>query len=255
MLFVAISLSDQAYGMMTLIAIIVDLIMSMAILKKAIQHKQSIVFIFFLTIFFTSVAWWPVAIEYVYWIITGNLLPYASLAELNVLGIVISFLAWLYIYMKVVHHEKPKMMLLILTIYGIFSLSFFIYVIYYVRIAPGAPVKSMIGNEITPFISDAPDIILLYAFILLITVLITGLHFSIRSMRVQDNPEVKWKGRFLFISFILYFFGEMDFMSMFFGIEFAVFTRLILIFSSILFYIGFMMPDFMKKLLNLEEKL
>ena len=110
----------------------------------------------------------------------------------------------------------------------------------------------MVGYEITPLISDLQGYALIYALIMLFMVLVTGIHFSIVSMR-EDNPEIQWKGKFLFISFIFYFIGEMDFMSMFFGIEFAVITRLILIIANIFFYIGFIMPEFMKKRLNLEE--
>ena len=252
MLFVAISLSDQAYGMMTLIAIIINLIMSIVILKKANKQKVSILYIFFLTLLFTGVAWWPVGIEYIYWLLTGNLFPYGFLAEINLIAIIISFLAWLDLYMRIVYPGKRKLLLFMLLIYGLICVIFFIYVIYYLHLAPGAPVESMLGSEVTPFIGKSPDIIILFALILLITVLITGLHFSITSMREKD-PEIKWKGKILFISFIFYGIGEMDFMSIFFGLEFAVITRLILIIGNILFYIGFIMPEFVKKRLNLEE--
>ncbi len=181
MLLTTISVSDQAYGMMTLIACVIDLILSIIVIKKAAKHKESILYVFFLTLLFSSVSYWPTVFEYIYWVIAGNLLPYGFLSELSLIGTVISFLTWLYIYMKLVHVNKPKMLILILMIYGIISLVFFMYVLYYLHFAPGAPVKTMLGNEITPFISDAPDIILLYAFTILITILVTGLHFSIRS--------------------------------------------------------------------------
>ncbi len=253
MLFVAISISDQAYGMMTLLAAIIDLILSMIIMKKAFKQRESLLYVFFLAIFFTSVSYWQVGSEYIYWILTGNLYPYGFLTEINLIGVIISFLAWLYIYLKVIQDRRLNVQILILIIYGIICLAFFIYAIYYLRIAPGAPVKEMLGYEITAFMSDASDIVLLFSLILLITVLVTGLHFSIKSMKVLDNPAVKWKGKFLFICFILYFFGEMDFMSIFLGLEFAVIARIILIISTIFFYIGFMMPDFMKKLLNIKD--
>ncbi len=254
MLFIAVSPSDQAYGMMTLIAAVIDLILSIVIIKRAVKQKVTMLYVFFLTIFFTSVSYWQVVYEYIYWIFTGNLLPYGFLTEVNLIGVIVSFIAWLYIYMKLVHDGKLKLQILILMLYGIISIAFFMYVLYYLHLAPEAPVKSMLGYEITAFMSDASDIVLIFSFILLFTVLATGLHFSIKSMRVLDNPEVQWKGKFLFISFILYFFGEMDFMSMFLGLEFAVIARLILILSTILFYIGFIMPDFMKKLLNLKDQ-
>jgi hypothetical protein len=252
MLFEALSFSDQAYGLMNLIAIIINFILSLIIMKKAVQKKANILYIFFLAVFFTGVAWWPVGIKYLYWIFTNELLTYGFLSEVQMLALAISFISWLYIYMKIIHRNKPKMLLLILISFTLFTAIIFGIELYYLRFAPNAPVKNITGKEITPFITESGDVILIWAIIAIITMLITGIHFSVDSIRV-DNLEIQWKGKFLLISFMLYVFGEMDFLSMFLGVEFAVLTKLILIIANFLFYIGFIMPDFMKRILSLEK--
>jgi hypothetical protein len=81
---------------------------------------------------------------------------------------------------------------------------------------------------------------------------ITGMHFSIVSMRIEKNPLVHWKGRFLLVSFILFAVGAVGDAL----IELTPFTliliKVVLILSSFFYYIGFMMPKWMIKILSIE---
>ena len=81
---------------------------------------------------------------------------------------------------------------------------------------------------------------------------ITGNEFSIVSLRVKDSPIVRWKGRFLIISFNLFAIGAI-------GDGFITLTpvtliifRILMMISSTTYYIGFILPKWMRKLLSLK---
>lgn len=88
---------------------------------------------------------------------------------------------------------------------------------------------------------------LLFIFQVLITALITGLHFARKSMK-SDNPELQLKGKLLGIALLCFvpasFFDAM----LTINILMLVILRIIEIISSIAFYGGFLLPNWMKRL-------
>jgi hypothetical protein len=89
--------------------------------------------------------------------------------------------------------------------------------------------------------------------IALVLVLITGILFSHQSM-LSENIKIKWKGRFLLISFISFTIGSimngllhiiipMNALSI-------ILIRIILISSAIEYYLGFFLPDVILKYLK-----
>jgi hypothetical protein len=113
-------------------------------------------------------------------------------------------------------------------------------------IAPGAPIQNLIATERGPLDVDYQGFVLLYMMISVLTAIISGIHFSIASMKI-DSKEVQWKGRFLLISFIAFGIGA-------FGdaVVTLLIFRVLLLISSLFFYIGFIMPKWMKKILSLK---
>ncbi|MFX0070372.1 MAG: hypothetical protein ACFFAO_04700 [Candidatus Hermodarchaeota archaeon] len=82
----------------------------------------------------------------------------------------------------------------------------------------------------------------------LITIIITGLHFSINAQR-SDEPESRLKGKFLLIAFITFIIGTiLDTGLIIIVTDVIGLTKLLLMSSSIEFYIGYIMPERIKKI-------
>jgi len=96
------------------------------------------------------------------------------------------------------------------------------------------------------------DLIVVFQVILVVIVFISGLMFARESLS-SDNVEVKLKGKFIFVAFISFVFGAV--LEVFFtvgdpiGLMFKIISRIILMSSSIEFFIGFVFPESVKKFL------
>ena len=84
-------------------------------------------------------------------------------------------------------------------------------------------------------------ITIVYLLLILGLVLLSGIVFAIELLR-SKSPETKLKGKFLLIAFVLFVIGA--FLETF--ISFPP-IRLLLALSAIMFYIGFIMPEIIKK--------
>jgi hypothetical protein len=93
---------------------------------------------------------------------------------------------------------------------------------------------------------------IIYLLFFALIVLLTGILFARESLK-SENPEINLKGKFLlaaFISFIIGAFFEVIFPLSYISI---IITRLILVSSSIEFYLGLLLPEWAKKIF-LEKK-
>jgi len=253
MYFQVLSELGKLSGFTAMINVGIGFFFGTIVLIKSIKTKQGLIFNFFLCIIFTLSPWYPSGLGYLYWVITGNLLNYEIYVLVGTVGIPIAILAWLNVYMTTI---KPKKKILVLVLYGIFSVFFEYYLFYYLYYAPGAPVHSLLGviyDPTNPLDIDYKGFILVYLGVSILTACITGIIFAIKSIRYEKTRSLVWKGRFLLIAFIL------------FGIA-AIFDALIemtppllmgiritLVVATFFFYIGFILPKWVKKILSIKE--
>ena len=105
---------------------------------------------------------------------------------------------------------------------------------------------SLIITKTTPTILNNSLFIVLSILALSTMILIFGFLLSMNLLKAND-PEVELKGKLLIIAYILFLIGGlMDTMEL--PILLSFIDRIILILSSILFYFGFILPDWMKKI-------
>lgn len=92
---------------------------------------------------------------------------------------------------------------------------------------------------------------LIYIMCLLL-VLITGIIFSVQALK-STNQKIKIKGKLLLLAFILFTVGALiDTIFTYNDFIFNMTSRVLLIVSSLLFYIGFMLPDFLWNLFAVD---
>lgn len=88
--------------------------------------------------------------------------------------------------------------------------------------------------------------------ICLLLVLITGIFFSVKALK-SKRAKIKIKGKLLLLAFVLFTLGALiDTLFTYQEFFLNMSSRVILIISSILFYVGFMLPDFLWNLFSVE---
>ncbi len=249
MLFVELDLLTPLTGLASFISMSIAIFLGVLVLYEGFKSKNRLVFLFFLTVLFTASPWFPSGIGYIYWIITSNEIDYQVYVLLGTLGISIAILSWLDIYLTLIHREKKS---LILSSYILFSITFYLYILFFLFFAPGAPIENMIGIKITPLDISYKGYALIYIGTSIIVATLTGIDFSINSMK-SDNPQVKYKGRFLLISFIIFFVCAIYDALIELSVITLILVRVLLTIGVFLYYIGFIMPKWMQHILNLES--
>ncbi len=248
MMFVALDDFTQLSGLFGLITILIAWFYSIIVLYKAIKEKQKILYYFFFAVMFTMSPWYPSGLGYLYWLITREVFEYPFYVLLGTIGVPFALYSWLQIYLPALHPNK-KEIVTISTI--IFSIVFYVYLIFFLFIAPGAPVDELIGIKRNAIDIDYKGFVLVFLAFSLLVSTITGNDFSIASLKVKD-PAIRWKGRFLILSFNLFAIGAIgDGFIPLTPITLIIFRSFMLL-SSTFYYIGFIMPKWMKKILSLE---
>ena len=249
-------LSDLAKisGVTALISVLIGFLLGFIVLIKYFKTKQVLIFNFFLCIIFTLSPWYPSGLGYLYWIITGEFLNYQIYVLIGTVGVPIAILAWLNVYLSTIKPQKKK---LVLILYGILSIIFELYLFYFLLLAPGAPVNSLLGiiiDPTNPMDIDYKGFILIFLGLVILTACITGIHFAAKSMKKEETLEIRWKGRFLFIGFLFFGISAIFDAIIEMGPILLVLMRIILALATFFFYLGFILPGWIKKLLSIKEE-
>lgn len=249
------TLSDLAIisGITAAIAVFISFLLSLIVLTTYLKTKQTLILNFFFCTVFTSSPWYPSGLGYLYWYFTGDLLPYQTYILLGTVTIPIAIIAWLNVYLTTL---KPKRKKIILISYGILSVVFEIYLFYFLYFAPGAPVNSLLGimdDVSNPTDMDYKGFVLIFLGLSIITACVTGFHFSITSVRLKESQSLVWKGYFLFVAFLLFGISAIFDALIDMNTITLIIIRIILAISMFFFYLGFILPKWIKKILKIKE--
>ncbi|TXT59168.1 MAG: conserved membrane protein of unknown function [Promethearchaeota archaeon] len=245
-----LSIWVQLSGVASLISISIAIFFSIFILVRANKYRDKDLYKFFFITLFVLSPWYPGAFGYLYWLFTNHLLPYEIYVLIGTNFIPLYFLLWLDVYLTKTFPDKKKA---ILIIYSIFSIILEIYVVYFLFVAPGAPVKELLPIVYPERLDHTySGFILVYSLTCIITALITGVHFSLVAMKKSKDKIIQWKGRFLFIAFIL-FVGIMFLDSTLVNPIVISIIRILFVADMTFFYFGFILPKPIEKLLIKAE--
>lgn len=247
---VNLSLESQISGLFTLLALPFLFIVSGIALKRALRYREKSLFFFFLTVLFAFSPWWPAAFSYLYWLFTNELLSYEFNVFVGMAFAPIAIISWLDIYLNAL---KPKLEKPLVGALIVFSLIFEIYLIYFLFLAPGAPVQPLLG-EVNELRTNFTGFVLIYSLIAGPLVSILGIHFAIVSIRKIKSKETQMKGKFLLAGFSLFtLLLVLDTIFPYTLIAGIIIIRILLIFSAVFLYVGFILPKWAKRLLSLED--
>jgi hypothetical protein len=101
----------------------------------------------------------------------------------------------------------------------------------------------LVGTISERFTARQADFVVFFQIFAILTLVITGIHFSISSLR-SERKDIRLKGKFLLSAFILFLIGAsldaaiapMDFITL-------IITRIILISACFCYYFGFLLPE------------
>ncbi len=244
---VQLELIEMLQGSFSLIFVIISIIVALKIIIRYFEYKS----ITFLEIGIAwagmTVPWLPDSINFILFL-TSN--PFLSVEAYLIIGnsfLMVFVILWLVAFIKLLHIENKKNLILGIAI----ALSIVFEIFFFILLSINT---DLIGISYGPFHYSFSDFIVLYMVSMILIVLVTGLKFGAVSLKSGD-PAIVLKGKFLITAFITFTLGAiLDAMlsPMLIPIT-VVLTRVILISSSILFYIGFILPNWVKKIF-LKEK-
>ncbi|MHA2034976.1 MAG: hypothetical protein ACW98X_00995 [Promethearchaeota archaeon] len=236
---------DIMNGTFSFIFVMISLVVGFLILLKYFKYKEKIYFLVGATWILISEPWWPSSLSFLVSLGNGVGLPPTIYFLIGNVLIPIAIILWLLAFTDFLLTEKRKLILLIFIIIGIIFEAIFFTLLFINPILIGTP-NSPVDVSYSIFI-----IVFLVIFVLI--VVISGLFFARLSLK-SDDPEVKLKGKLLFIAFIAFFVGALLDSSIRLNEVGVIFVRLILITSAIFWYGGFLLPHWMKKLFLKQKK-
>jgi hypothetical protein len=249
MIFAALDNFTQLSGLFGLLSISIAWFYGAIVLIKYIKTREKLLLYFFLAIIFTMSPWYPSGLGYLYWLFTHEEIAYQTYVMLGTIGVPIALFSWLQIYMPSLHGKyKAHATWLVACL----SVAFYIYLVLFVFIIPGAPIEGLVGIKRSAIDIDYKGFVLGFLAFSLVVSTITGNDFAIVSMKAEAKPIIKWKGRFLLLSFNMFAIGAIgDGFIPLTPVTLIIF-RLFMMLASTFYYIGFILPKWMIKLLSLE---
>jgi hypothetical protein len=225
-------------GVFSLICVTISTIIGLIISSKYLKYKQRTLLLVGITWIGLFSPWWPSSISFLLTIMTGNGLSPISYFFIGNFVAPLILTIWIMAFTELKFKKYQNKIIVIYLILGIFFEIFFLY---YLFTDP-----SSVGELTGVLDVTYKGLTLYYAFFIVINMLITGILFGRESLR-STNPETRVKGYFLIAAFLSWVIGAiMDAALPLNAISLTI-ARLILISSAIEFYIGFILPDPIKK--------
>lgn len=246
---------DYLQGSFSLIFVIISLIIGFTILVKYFEYKNRLLILVGISWLGISFPWIPDSVSFLMNLIVQYSLPVEWYFIIGNVFLPIALLAWLIAYTDMIRKKAQKKVIIITLILAIiFEISFFALLFLDINLIG-------IINPIRPFTVDFGIFITVYLLIIIVVMLATGVIFAQKSVK-SDDREIRLKGKLLRAAFIT--FSVAAVLDSMLGTIFedpsdpllaifVVVVRILLIFSAIEFYGGFLLPRWMKEIFMKKE--
>ncbi len=224
-------------GFFALIFVLISLIIGLMIFSKYFSTKQKTFITVGLTWIFLSTAYLSRSIDFILVIFFNTYLDEFIFLLLMNIFIPLVIICWSYSFSSLVFPHLRKKIVFIFTIVGaVYEILLIIFLLTNPR---------LVGFVEGFYAEFAPFTISLQ--LLAIIVFLIGGIFIIRNSFRSDDQKIRWKGKFLMIAFISFTCATVyDSAAPLTPVLFTI-MRLVLISSSIEFYLGFFLPDSIAK--------
>jgi len=235
-----LTLLELLQGTFSLIWAIIAIIVGLRIMYKAFSLKRNELILVGLCWILVSSAWWGSCISFLLYILFGFTLNAFWYFFIDFVFIPGALVCWIYSFCHILY---PKLKKKLLGMYIPICIIWEVALIYF--LCTDIEIIGTVGGKFNTQHNLLSIIFILFA---ILTVLITGSIFSIKSIQ-SDDPVIKWKGIFLLYAFLAFTLGAfIDAVLPVTAIT-IVLARLILISSAIGYYLGFFLPESFAKFL------
>ncbi|MFW9772890.1 MAG: hypothetical protein ACFFEO_12100 [Candidatus Thorarchaeota archaeon] len=243
-----LELVDYLQGIFSLIFVIISLIIGFSILLKYPKFKSRLYILVGISWIGVANPWFPDSISFVMYLFVRDFLPVNWYFIIGNCFIPIALLAWLIAFTDMVGKKRQKLVVSLTIILSIAFEIVFFYLLFTDSTAIG-----VIDPLVRPFTVNFGDFILLYLVIVIIVMFSTGIVFAQKSVK-SEIKEIRVKGKLLRAAFITFTIAAVldSMLGTIFGDPtdpllaiMVVVVRVLLIFSAIEFYGGFLLPKWM----------
>ena len=239
----SLSTLDFINGLFSLLVISIAAIIGLTIALKYLKFKRKLYLYWGIAYIGFYSPWWSSAFSFVSYWFTGNPLPLPLYIGVGILLLPLLITLWFLGFTEMIYQNRRRLLILI---YLIITISFDLYVIYFL-----IDNATVLGNKTGIFDIKYSLIVTAYFMLINITVTITGLLFAKQSFKSEEK-ELRFKGKALIVAFLTYpicgiFDAGLDLNEIW-----LIVIRSLLMFGAIMFYIGFFIPKFVKKIFNLD---
>ena len=226
-------------GIVSIISLIIITSIGIIAQLRYLKYRNKNLLYIGISLIFMWSPWWPSSISFVIYLFSSNGLPFSLYIFIGNFFFPISAFFWLMFILDVFKLDSKKKRLALAS-YLVFVIIYEIFIIYWM-INPD--LLGGLRNALVPAYG-----IELYLLILVIVaiIIITGFLLAVDMLKAKQ-PELKLKAYFLIIAFTLMIFGIM--LEIFtLGNLWLLISRIVIVIAVILIYIGFFLPDRVKKL-------
>lgn len=231
-----LELFEIVSGTFSIILVSLYLYLGIRISSRFFDLKQRIYLYIGLTWIFMAEPWYPSTVSFIIsWFNGEGLINFPRIfLVIGNLFLPVAILAWMMAFSSLLYKEKRQIIM------GLTIISCLIYEIIFIYFLIVDP--SFLGTMVSPVDSSYGLFMTIVQFLLLITIFITGLRFASSTTKSKKREHII-KGRFLLLAFFSFFIGAI--LDVFSNISVVIFItgRILLITSSLEFYIGFIYPE------------
>lgn len=234
---------DLLQGGFSLLFVIINLIVGAIIISRYFKHKK--IEFLLVGIAWTGLAmpWVPDSINFIMIMTADVKLPVEIYLILGNAALPFFIVLWLAALLPLLGIEKSKSNMIV--IFGSI-LSIIFEVIFFLLLFLD---RDQIGKELGPFHYEFGLFIEVFLLLCIAIILVTGLMFARESLK-SENKEINLKGKLLIVAFLLFIIAAiLDSQGgALLNAVMVVSVRVLLITSAIFFYMGFVLPDWAKKI-------
>jgi hypothetical protein len=229
---------DYLNGTLSIIIVTTNIIVGVNIASKYFRYKQRE----FLLIgaFWMGIAcpWYPSSISFLVALATDEGLGIHMYLLFGDVSIPLLIFLWLAGITDLMYKDKQKIILILITIYGVVFEIIFFYLLVTDYTLLGE-LQGVVDIQYKSFLT-------FYILSIFIILLITGMLFGLDLLKSED-PEINLKGKLIIIGLLSFLIGAILDASVPLNFITLPITRFLLILSSIEFYAGFVLPEWSKK--------
>ncbi len=238
-----LNLLEILHGTLTIVFVVISIFIGLRIISRYFVLKKNQFLLFGIFWIGMTTPWWPNIISFIMVLVTGGTIDIEIYVVLGIAFLPITITLGLIAFLKVLPlTKKNKKVFFAIDLCANIAYEVYFFIFLFVDLSAIASYEGL-------FILKWSILSQIYFIFSLIVFLLVGIPFSRVSLHSED-PEIHIKGKFLLFAFISFATGTVLDFALSSPITYLI-ARLILLSSSLEFYIGLILPKWVKKILKM----